>query len=250
MSISKIITRKNLKLKNLIIGLILSTLLGFLFFNPGALTINDKPVNSFKGAISTLLPVTMFFSSVIATFISANSIPDEYNNKRNQLIYIRGIKQPEYHLKITLGNIVSSVFFMAILFIPVIVVVLRYGNNINLFKLIAVFLLLVPNTIFISLVSTSLSNIGGFLLGAIGGMFFTIIGYFHEMLEFFSKMTEGVLSKIIEIVLKVTPNLYEVLNVGKNYLFGNKVSYKPLISVGVGIIIGVIVLVVYRRKND
>ncbi|QQK06974.1 hypothetical protein [Miniphocaeibacter halophilus] len=250
MSISKIITRKNLKLKNLTIALIIGALLVFLFFSPGALTINGKPINSFEGAISTLLPVTMFFSSVIATFISANSIPDEYNKKRNQLIYIRGIKQPEYHLKISLGNIISSVFFMALLFIPVIVVGVRYGDNINLIKLIGMFFLLLPNIIFISLVSTSLSNIGGFLLGTIGGMFFTIIGYFHEMLEFFSKITEGILSKIIEIVLKITPNLYEVLNIGKNYLFGNKVSYKPLIAVGIGIIIGLIVLIVYKRKND
>ncbi|HHX70151.1 MAG: hypothetical protein WAO56_11175 [Miniphocaeibacter sp.] len=250
MTISKIITRKNLKFKNLIIGIIISLLLGFLFYGSGTLTINDKPINSFDGAISTLLPITMFFSSVIATFVSANSIPDEYNNKRNQLIYIRGIKQVEYHLKITLGNIMSSVFFMAILFIPVLIIGFRYDNNINLLKLIGVFLLSLPNIIFISLVSTSLSNIGGFLLGAIGGMLFTIIGYFHEILDFLSKMTEGVLLKIIEIVLKITPNLYGVLNIGKNYLFGNKLDFKALYSVGIGIIVAIIVLIVYKRKND
>ena len=250
MSITKAIIRKNLQVKNFIIVGVLAVILSFLFYSPGGIAINNKPIDSFEGALSMLLPITMFLGCIIATFVSAGSIPSEYESSRNHLVYIRGIKQPVYHLGIMLGNIISSLIYYIIIYIPVLIVALRYESDVNLLKLIGLFLISTLGIIFIATLSTTVSNFGGFILGAIFGVIFTILGSMHNLLEYLSEMTEGLLSKILNILLSVAPNTADSLEFGQNYLLNNKLDYKMIIYLGVAIVIAAVLLPLWKRKND
>lgn len=250
MSISRITVKKNLNIRNLIIVGIISLIITFLFFSPGSLMINNEPIDSFKGVISVAIPMITFIGCIFSTFISSSAIPGEYEKGRNQLVLIRGIKQSVYHFNILIGNIISSVIYYIILFIPIVVSTFRYSNNVEFYKMIVLFLISTLNIVFISTVSTTISNIGGFVFGAIAGMFFTIIGSMHNIIEIFGKMTGKVMSKIIEIILKVVPNLADGLKFGQDYIFGNKLNYDTIIYIGIALIIAVVLLPIYRRKND
>ncbi|WP_100065548.1 hypothetical protein [Miniphocaeibacter massiliensis] len=250
MSIAKIIARKNLSSKNFIIVGILALILSFLFYSPESILINGKPINGFKEVFPILLSIIVFFGCIIATFISAGSIPSEYESSRNHLVYIRGIKQPVYHLNMMLGNVFSSIMYYLIIYIPVVIVAIKYKSDVNLLKLVVLFFISALGIIFISVLSTTISNIGGFVLGVIFGVIFTILGSMHNLLESLSNMTEGILSKVINILLSISPNIEDSLNFGENYLFNNKLDYKIIIYLVIAIIIAIVVLPLCKRKND
>lgn len=250
MSISKIMVKKNLSIRNLVIVGVISAVITLLFFSPGSMMINEKPIDSFDGVISVAIPMITFVGCIFSTFVSSSAIPGEYEKGRNQLVLIRGIKQPIYHFNILLGNIISSAIYYIILFIPIVVSSFRYSNNVNFYKIIILFLVSLINIVFVASVSTTVSNIGGFVLGAMAGMFFTVIGSMYNIIEFIGSITGGVLSKIIKIILKVVPNLAGSLKFGQDYIFGNKLNYDTIIYIGIALIIAVILLPMYKRKND
>lgn len=139
MSISKITIKKNLNIRNIAILGIITSIIIFLFYSPGSLKINDKPIDSFEGVIQAVLPTVSFIGCIFTAFVSSSGIPGEYENGRNQLVLIRGIKQPVYHLNILLGNIVSSFIYYIILFIPIMVISFRYSNDVEIYKMVLLF---------------------------------------------------------------------------------------------------------------
>lgn len=64
----------------------------------------------------------------------------------------------------------------------------------------------------------------------------------YNLFEMLKTITEGMLSKVIGIILKVVPNLAGGLKFGQDYIFENKLDSKIIIYIGMALIIAVILL--------
>ncbi|MGL4738519.1 MAG: hypothetical protein ACRCW2_13795 [Cellulosilyticaceae bacterium] len=190
----------------------------------GTLSINGIPITDYENLLPILLVVVNALGGGLAIALSMGTIPQEYARQTSHLVWVRGVSQLRYHGELTLANMLSSGIAVGIMYSSIIGLTLTKDVTMNGWELGGAFILLALNTmlvsLFVSVLSIKLSGpmVGVIALGCYG------IGLFHSGLSFLTGTITGISRSVLEVVLRIVPDLSALQNEASHLLSGKDVA--------------------------
>lgn len=250
MTIMRTALMEKVRKKELYIVGILGLLIVLLFSSGNSnITISGESITGYSSLVKILLIVVNAVSGALAIALSLGTIDKEYERKTSDLILVRGVSQTRYHTELALANIVASCLAGLIMYIGILVFSLTSGETSSVIRLIPSYLIVCISITFISLLTSALTiKLPGLLSGIIATVVF-IVGICHGLLELISGIAGGLSSKIIDVLLTVTPDLNAIQQQASNILSNSKVEIFEILSVLLMIYIVSILFVVLKRSQ-
>lgn len=221
--------REKIRSKTLyIVGVIGIGIILLLSLN-GSFSFDDKVLTEFKDLVPIVLVLVNLFASILAIMLSLSTIPKEFDRKTTHLILVRGIKQWQYILALTISNIIVSLFSLGILSISVIIYTFVQGEIQVLLQIIGSILILGLNISVLSAITSWLSiklpeTITGFI-----GIVIYFVGVFHSILSILVKTKEGFIRGILEFGITLVPNFAAVQKQAGQLIVDNYVDIYPIV---------------------
>ncbi|MBS4538398.1 hypothetical protein GOQ27_07970 [Clostridium sp. D2Q-11] len=231
-----------------IVGGIGVAIILFLALN-GSFSFDDKILTDCHELVPIVLVMVNLFASILAIMLSLSTIPKEFERKTTHLVLVRGIKQWQFILALTISNIIISLFSIGLLSISVIIYALVQGEIQVLLKILGSILILGLNISVLSAITSWLSiklpeTITGFI-----GILIYFVGVFHSMLSIFVKTREGFSRFLLEGLMTLVPNFAAVQKQSGQLVTGNYVDIYPLVLQGLFLyIILALTFVTFRKE--
>lgn len=242
--------KEKIRRKELYVVAALGLLLVILFSSgAGTLTIDGEPITGYAKMAPIMIVVVNALSGALAIALSIRTIPNEYERKTSHLIWIRNIKQWQYHAYLTLANIVSSLIATVIMYLGLFIFALVKQETQGLYRLIPAFFIMAIGVCIVSLFTSVLSiALPGMAVGIISAGCF-LVGIFHGVLEIAKDMVGGFTGGIISVLLKIVPDLNELQAQAGNMISGEAVSSHEIFKGLLIIYILTLFFFVFKKKE-
>ncbi len=183
-----------------------------LLFSTGAATIsvNGESVTDYKVLMPIMLTVLNAVSCAMAIVFSLNTIPKEYERHTNQLVFIRGVSQPQYHGQLAAANTATSLVSHAILFLGLTVYIFINKNTGDFLWILPAYLYSGIGVILVSLLATLLSIVVSEIIAGVIAVMIMLFGIFYPLIELLKGMAGGFAGKVFKALLFVLPDLHSV----------------------------------------
>ena len=198
---------------------------------------------------SVMVVLINAISGALAIALSINTIPNEYRRKTSHLIWIRGVKQWQYHICLAIANVISSLMAALMIYSGLFWVAIIKQETQEIFSLIPAFFIMAIGVCVVSLFSSLLSIVmPGMAAGVIATACF-LIGIFHGILDVVKNMAGGFTENLIFVVLKIIPDLNEIQGQAGNLIGGEGVNAHVILKGFFVIYILTLFFFVFRKKE-
>jgi hypothetical protein len=215
----------------------------------GTLSLDGVAITDFINLLPFLMVFVNTIGGALAIALSLSTIPNEYERKTSHLVWIRGIKQISYHGQLAFSNILSGVLAVGILYIGVGVLAVVKGELSIIPRMLLAFFILCINIIFISLFTSVVSIILPTLLAGVISVTFLSVGVLHSLIELAPNMMEGLVSRVIKLVLIFVPNLNLIQLQASNVILHKEIDVHGILGGLLAIYIVTFLLFLCRRKE-
>ncbi|MBQ2801206.1 MAG: hypothetical protein IJF03_07440 [Lachnospiraceae bacterium] len=242
--------KEKIRRKELYVVAVLGLLLVILFSSgAGTLTIDGEPITGYGKMAPIMIVVVNALSGALAIALSIRTIPNEYERKTSHLIWIRDVKQWQYHGYLSLANIISSLIAALIMYLGLFIFAVIKQETQGLYRLIPAFFIMAIGVCIVSLFTSVLSIVlPGMAVGIISAGCF-LVGIFHGVLEIAKDMVGGFTGGIISVLLKIIPNLNELQAQAGNMIGGEAVNSHEIFKGLLIIYILTLLFFVFKRKE-
>lgn len=239
------IRRKEIYVVILIAGVIL------LLCGSGAatLTIDGESITGFNNMIPVLNTVVNVTGCFLALVLSLGTIPAEYEQRKSHLVWIRGISQRAYHIRLAAANLLSSIAAVLVLYgsIAVYLVINQKGGY--LIRLIPAFLCICMNVAIVSFLTSALSiKLPRFINGMLG-IIVVLAGVFHGLIDLYRSVAGGTAGAFLRGLLWITPDLNGIQKLSANIILGAKPDWHVILTGILWIYIVFTGLMIFKRKE-
>jgi len=226
MTIAYSVLREKVRRKDMyiiaIIGIVFAALITS---GNSSVMVGNTSITGYEGLLPVSLVLVGITAGALAIALSLSTIPNEYSRSTSHLIWIRGIKQPIYHASLALGNIISSLMVLTIMFTSVVWLMLSRGMTGDLIRLPVAFLLaclpVIISSMFASALSVKLPQIAAGTISAL----LLICGYLHTLLGTLINISGGGISSVLRLILVIIPDLYTLQFQATLYIRGQALDY-------------------------
>ncbi|MCX7922580.1 MAG: ABC transporter permease [Clostridia bacterium] len=221
--------REKIRNKTLYVTAIVGMLVMLMLTCTGGLEINGQKMISFKQMVPVGITVINLIGSLLAVMISLNTIPNEFERKTTHLVLVRGIRPWQYMFALTVGNIITSILCVLILFASFAGFCIFWGQVGLIPRALASIIMLSLNTAVISAIVSLFSiKLPAFINGILGILIY-FMGVFHNMLTVAAGAADGAGGVVVRGVMHIIPDFIAVQNQASNFLVGNPVDIYPLV---------------------
>lgn len=243
------VIKEKFRSKAILIVLIIGMLLMLLISMGNGLSINGVKITSFEQRIPVAIAINTFLGSILAMMTSIQTIPLEFERKTPHLILSRGIKKGNYTFALALGNIFTSLIFMAAINLTLVVMIVGFGRFDLLLYVCLSMLILSINISALAAIMSLLSMYIPSFINAIIGLVIYSIGVAHGSIKTAVSAVEGSLSVVLKVVLYIVPDLGSVQEQASSALLGASIELLPLITVSIFLYVALSLTMVSLRKD-
>lgn len=244
--------REKVRRKDLYVVLIIGILLITFFtstIGTGSIKVNNTSITEFSMLTPILITFVNLIGGAIAISLSLKTISNEYERKTSHLVWTRNISQIKYHTELSLGNIIASIMATGILYMGIGIFSLINGEMGIFIRIIPAFLITCISISIISLFTSAISIKLPTMITGIISVCFYLLSNLHFLLEIISDMISGFLGKVINVILVLVPNLYEIQSQGSNFLLGKEVDIHVILGGILTLYIISLMLFIFKRKE-
>ena len=242
--------KERIRRKELYVVAVIGLLLVILFSSgAGTLTIGGEVVTGYHMLAPVMVVLINAISGALAIALSINTIPNEYRRKTSHLIWIRGVKQWQYHICLAIANVISSLMAALMIYSGLFWVAIIKQETQEIFSLIPAFFIMAIGICMVSLFTSLLSIV---LPGMVAGVIATacfLIGIFHGILDVVKNMAGGFTETIISVILKIIPDLNEIQSQAGNLIGGKNVDAHVILKGFFIIYILTVFFFIFRKKE-
>lgn len=243
------VIREKLRSKAILIVLIIGMILMLLISMGDGLSINGVKISSFEQRVPVAMGINTFLGSILAIMTTIQTIPLEFERKVPHLILSRGIKKGSYTFALTIGNILTSLIFMATINLTLLVIISLYARFDLLLNVCLSMLILSINISALSAIISLLSIYIPSFINAIIGLVIYSVGISHGSILTGISSLEGALSKILKGILYFIPDLGSVQEQASSIMLGSSVEILPLIIVSIFLYVSLSLTMISIRKD-
>lgn len=243
------VIKEKLRSKAILIVLIIGMLLMLLISMGNGLSINGVRVSSFEQRVPVAMAINTFLGSLLAIMTTINTIPLEFERKTPHLILSRGVKKGSYTFALTLGNILTSLIFMAAINLTLIVMMIGFGRVDLLLNACLSMLILSLNISLLAAIMSLLSIYIPSFMNAVIGLVIYSIGIAYGSIRTAVSSLEGSLSVVLKGILYIIPDLGSVQEQASSALLGMRIDLFPLIVVSIFLYVALSLTMVSIRKD-
>lgn len=242
--------KEKIRRKELYVVAALGLLLVILFSSgAGTLTIDGEPITGYSKMAPIMVVVVNALSGALAIALSIRTIPNEYERKTSHLIWIRGVKQWQYHAYLTLANIISSLIATLIMYLGLFIFSVIKQETQGIYRLVPAFFIMAIGVCIVSLFTSVLSiALPGMAVGIISAGCF-LVGILHGVLEIAKDMVGGFTGGIISVLLKIVPDLNEIQAQAGNMISGEAINSHEIFKGLLIIYILTLFFFVFKKKE-
>ncbi len=242
--------KEKIRRKELYVVAALGLLLVILFSSgAGTLTIDGEPITGYSKMAPIMVVVVNALSGALAIALSIRTIPNEYERKTSHLIWIRGVKQWQYHAYLTLANIISSLIATLIMYLGLFIFSVIKQETQGIYRLVPAFFIMAIGVCIVSLFTSVLSiALPGMAVGIISAGCF-LVGILHGVLEIAKDMVGGFTGGIISVLLKIVPDLNEIQAQAGNMISGEGINSHEIFKGLLIIYILTLFFFVFKKKE-
>lgn len=250
MGIMKNALRERIRRKDLYVVMVIGLLIVLLCMSGTVtLSIDGIPVTETRLMLPFVLNVAFAIGGGMAAALSLNTIPNEYERKTSHLVWMRGISQWNYHGQLALANAVSSLAAVFVLYAAVMIFAGIRGETGVLLRSVPGFLIYGCGIVGISFFTSGLSLMLPRMAAGVLAAGVLLAGIFQSVLRTFSGMVSGVSRGILRGILAATPDLYEAQSQAGEFLLGNHVDGHHILGGLLFLYLGIMMVVLFRRKE-
>lgn len=205
-------------------------LLVLLLFGSDAstITISGEPVSGFSQMFRVQHVVANGAGCLLALLLSMQTIPQEYQEKRSHLVWVRGISQRRYHTALAGANFISAVMATGMLYVALAVYAAGKGMWACLPRMVPGFLVLCINIGIVSLLASALSIVCAKpIVGFVGGIC-VIGGIAHELLDLYRNVIGGASAGFVKGLLWLVPDLHSIQAQAVGFILRDPLEVYPL----------------------
>lgn len=251
MTITSTAFKEKIRRKELYIVSVLGVLILLLFgTGAGALSINGVPVTDYRILAPILLTVLNAINCMLAVAMSLGTIPTEYERGTSHLVWIRKVPQWRYHGELALANVAAGLVSEAILFMPLLGLMLMNRRSDQLWKLLPAYLILGINVAIVSMLTSMLSTALPRLAAGAVSCGVALAGIFHSLLGTLKDMVGGFGGDMVRYALKLVPSLHDIQAQAGNVLYGGALKPHVLLTGLLAVYGYTILLLLIRRGSD
>lgn len=242
--------KEKIRRKELYVVAILGLFLVIFFSSGGGtLTIGGEPITGYHKMAPIMVIVVNALSAALAIALSIRTIPNEYERKTSHLIWIRDVKQWQYHASLSLANIISSLMAALIMYAGLFVFAIIKHETQGIYRLIPAFFIMAIGVCIVSLFTSLLSIVlPGMAVGVIATGCF-LVGILHGVLDIVRNMVGGFTGGIISILLKIIPDLNEIQAQAGHMISGEAISVHVLLKDLLILYILTLFFFVFKKKE-
>lgn len=242
--------KEKIRRKELYVVAILGLFLVIFFSSGGGtLTIGGEPITGYHKMAPIMVIVVNALSAALAIALSIRTIPNEYERKTSHLIWIRDVKQWQYHAALSLANIISSLMAALIMYAGLFVFAIIKHETQGIYRLIPAFFIMAIGVCIVSLFTSLLSIVlPGMAAGVIAiGCF--LVGILHSVLDIVRNMVGGFTGGILSILLKIIPDLNEIQAQAGHMISGEAISAHVILKDLLILYILTLFFFVFKKKE-
>lgn len=213
-----------------------------------SISVNGESITGFARVLKLMITLVNAIACLLAIVLSSSTIANEYKRHSSHLVWVRGISQAKYHTSLTLANILSSAIAGGLLHLVLMIYLILQNQAVLIPKLLPAFGM---SLITISASATITSALGLFLPPLATGLLallFVGAGLAHQILDTLSFLSQGISSSLIQMVLKISPDLSGVASQIQALMAGGKLDFSPILQVLFWTYLVSWALILYRRK--
>lgn len=251
MTIAITALKEKIRRKELYIVSAIGVLILLLFgTGAGSLSIGGVAVTDYRILAPILLTVVNAINCMLAVVMSLDTIPKEYERGTSHLVWIRKVPQWHYHGELALANMAAGLVSEAILFVPLLGLMLMNQRADQLWKLLPAWLILGINVAIVSMLTSMLSILlPRFAAGAVScGV--ALAGIFHSVLGTLKDMVGGFGGDMIRYALKLIPSLHDIQAQAGSVLYGGKLNFHVILTGLLAVYGYTILLLLLQRGSD
>lgn len=242
--------KEKIRRKELYVVAILGLLLVILFSSgAGTITIGGEPVTGYHKMAPVMLLLVNGLSGALAIALSIRTIPNEYGRKTSHLIWIRNVKQWQYHASLSLANIISSLMAALFMYMGLFLFAIIKQETQGIYRLIPAFCIMAIGVCIVSVFTSLLSIVlPGMAVGVIAAGCF-LVGILHSVLDIVRNMVGGITGGILAILLKIIPDLNEIQVQAGHMINGEAISVHEIFKDLLILYILTLFFFVFKKKE-
>ena len=242
--------KERLRRKELYIIVVIGALL-FLLCSSESMTISveGEALTGFQNMFVILHTLINAIGCVLGVILSIRTIPNEYERRNSHLVWVRGISQQKYHTGLSLANVLSSITATFILYAMLIVYTLIKGDGQNIVMLLVAFLIVAVNVSIVSLLTSVLTIVVPSSVAGTIGIVVTLGGVFHKLLELYKNMAGGVAGAILNVTLKIVPDLHNMQAQAQNLVMGKNIDIHTILLSLLALYVCSLGIIIFKRKE-
>ena len=249
--ITRTALKEKIRKKVFITTLIISVFTSFCFSAGGAtVTLNGAPITDPSVLLPVLISVLHLISCAMAIVISLGTIPTEYERNTHHLVLVRNVSVSRYHVGLSMANLIASLIAHVILFAGTFAFVIAKGQTNLLPNLFATCLY---SGLSVSLVSLMASVLSIRLPKMAAGMICTVVtlaGAAYFFLDLLRSMMTGIVGTILNVVLQIIPNLYQIEKGAESFVNGGQFEWHAMWKALLYCYIFMMGILLIRRKEQ